>query len=262
MRKLDVVFCSWKSPELLALCIDSLRDSLTVDASIKVVLNEGDKKSCEILCDHNIEFFRLDKNLGTLSVDFLINSLNSEYWCAINDDMYFVKGWDQNLISIIESFYPCSASTFYVEPIESGNFATVVDDLGPFTDPLTRQKFEDNYKAGKYKLKKKIVSYIHPIMVKTNDYFDVGGFSNGFDTRFFPGYGLDDHFCWRLWKKHNGNFRFISSDTHCVYHAVSLTGKKLSPEIKARSGQPPFYNDTGMTIGQFRDTIGVFSPVD
>jgi hypothetical protein len=240
---------------MLKACIESLNKSFTVEASIKVVLNQGDKESAEYLSDSGIEFVRLNENYGTLAVDFAIPLFDAEYVVNTNDDMLFHPGWDSDLIGIIERNHPCSASCSLIEPVGTGNYVVKVDDLGDVENPETYQKFIDNWSQGKYKREHKKSSYTHPIMVKTSDWMKVGGYSSNFDMNFFPGYSLDDSFPYRLWKLYGGAFKHIASNESVVYHGISRTNNKLSPEVKARSGWDYFIKQTGMNIHQFRVMI-------
>lgn len=259
-KQLNVVMCSWRSPELLKVCIPSLLDSFTVDASIKVVLNEGDKESIEFLSDNKIEFVNLNWNAGTLAVDFASSLLNAEYWMTTNDDMIFYKGFDQNLINIINEYYPASASCSLVEPFDSGNPVVIHDDLGEFTQ--ARDKFWENCKNKKYKFNKKHISYTHPFMIKMEDYFKIGGYSDNLDFNWHPGYGLDNFTPFRLWSMSNATYKFIASNKDFVYHKSSATNNKLAPEIKSRSGYSYFVQKTGMDFRTFNSWINCFSEIN
>lgn len=257
MDKLTVLMCSWRSPAMLNKCLESLKASFTVSASIKVVLNEADEESVNVCLKHNVEFVKLNSNLGTLAVDCASSLINSEYVVNTNDDMLFFKGWDSDLISIIEENYPCSASCSLVEPFYSSNPVVYVDDLGRDLD-AAYESFIKNCQDNKYSLDRKI-SYTHPIMVRFSDFAAVNGYSNGLDMRYHPGYGLDDNFPWRLWKLYNEQFKFIASGKSFVYHLGSATNNKLAPDIKQRSGWNEFIQDAGFNIHEFRAKIKCFS---
>lgn len=259
MKKLNVVLCSWRSPEILRVCIDSLLGSFTVEASIKVVLNEGDKKSIEILGDMGIEFVKLNENLGTLAVDFVRDLLDGEYWVNSNDDMIYHKGWDSDLIQLCEEYYPASASCGLVEPYSGNPNIVLTDNLGPFE--TAKNQFLINHRNGKYKFDCRRVAYNHPILIRTNDFYSVRGYSDNFNLDFWPGYSLDHYFPWRLWKKHNENFRFIRSEKNFVYHGVSMTNEKLDSFSKRLDGRAAFIKHTGMSVESFDQRINLFSQI-
>lgn len=261
MTKLSIVLCSWKSPELLKNCINSIEKSAFVDYKIFVALNDGDKESSELLIDKNIDFIRLNRNYGTLSVDFLSTFIRSEYWINVNDDMLFHAGWDKDLISIIESNGNCSASCHLVEPIGTNNPVVDIDNLGSISENAY-YKFIENARSGKYIRPNNIISYTHPIMVKTSDYFKIGGYSDNFDMNWFPGYGLDDFFAYRLYKLYDWNFKCIASKKSCVYHGISQTNNKLDPQVKSRNNLDYFYYKTNMSIHDFRNKINIFSTIN
>lgn len=258
MTKLSVILCSWRSSQLLASCIDSIRQAQSVDTDILVTLNEGLVESEEVLRARNIDFVSLRTNRGTLAVDYVSTMIRGEYVVNINDDMLFHKGWDTDLISIIEQNYPCSASTHLVEPFGTGNPIVVVDNLGDFYK--AQATFSERQAQGKYETKS-VINYGHPIMVKTDDYFKVGGYSDFYDFNWFPGYGLDDWWAYRLYALHDWKFKCITSGKSCVYHGISMTNNKLSPAIKARNGREYFRQKTGLTIEQFRHKISCFNTI-
>ncbi len=263
-RKVDVLICTWKNPTLVRSCLTSLRKSFSTDASVKLVLNEvkdqETDESVRILREEfpEVEFTTLPHNAGTLAVDHAIPFVDSEYVILANDDMLFSPGWDARLIEVIEEHGPCTASCSYVEPVDTGNPIVSVDDLGEPDAPGTEEKFLANIADGKYK-NVMFNSYCHPIMIKTEDFLKVGGYSANMDRAWFPGYGLDDYFPWRL-KQLDERYRFITSDKAFVYHAISRTMKKLSPEVRARSGWDVFQQRTGTSIIEFRNKYAINTP--
>jgi GT2 family glycosyltransferase len=243
---------------MLQACIRSLKRSFTVDAQIVVVLNEGDDESVRVLMAENLQFVRLDRNHGTMAIDFASHLFRSEYIANVNDDMLFHPGWDADLIDIVERYYPASASCHLVEPVASGNPVVVVDDLGPFEQ--AHDAFVERQRAGRYATVPRI-SHTHPIVVRASDYFRIGGYSDLFDPRWFPGYCLDNYFCWRLWRHLGSSYRPITSGTSCVYHGGSVTMKKLPLADRQRDTWSYFVQKTGMTVEQFKAAIGYDQPL-
>jgi uncharacterized protein YkvS len=261
MPKLTVQMCSWRSPEVLKTCINSLIKSLSVDTNIIVTLNEAEEESIKYLMALKIPFIALPFNSGTLGVDFSLPFvLKSEYVINSNDDFLFHKGWDIDLINIIENNYPCSASCGLVEKINTNNPIVRVDDLGEFTDPNTYEKFIKNVENSKYVREKKMVSYSHPIMVRSQDYLSVGGYSDNLDFSWCPGFGLDDYYPYRLWKLHGERFKFITSNKSVVYHGMSMTNNKLEKK-KHNDGWNYFKQKTGLWIPEFKQKINCFGEI-
>lgn len=250
-KEIIAVMPSWKGPDLLKRTIPNFINSLSTDSELIVILNEADKESINICLDNKVKMIALDKNWGHLAVDFAIPLLKSEYVININSDMYFHKGWDNDLIEIIKENGNSSASCFNIEPVDTGSPFVFAENLGDFLDERTEQLFLENVKSGKYfKNRKKLYSFNHPIMVKTKDFLAVGGYSDNFDLDWFPGYGLDDDFMARLYNLHS-DFKGICSDKSCVYHGISLTFKKVDPATRARNGWNVFQKKHGYSIPQF-----------
>lgn len=251
--------CSWNSPQMLKKCIDSILPhiNLSID-KIAVVLNQGDLESIKYLHNLNIPFVFNPENSGPLGIDYLKPFIeNSEYFLNSNDDMIFHKGFIEDLISIIEVNYPCTASCGLVENFFSNNPPVVVDtDLKDF-DEASIQLFLDRQKEGKYEKPFKIISYTHPIMVKSKDLLDLGGYSGNWNKDFLSGYGRDDAFPFLLWKNSDTKYKFIVSNQSVVFHLSSATNKKLSPEYRAENhNQDKFMKiSNGISLEQWRSMI-------
>ena len=255
MHQICAHVCAWKSPELLRVFIPRFLESITEDVNLKIVLNEADAESINICRDYKVDFVAIDKNYGTLAVDFLIPFTKAEYVLQSNTDMYYPKGWDTKILNVIKNNGNCSVSLSLVEPYHYHNCVVFVDNLGNFTDKDTYDKFAANHKSGKYKLPDQI-SYMHPILTKFSDLKKVNGYSDNMDMAFWPGYSIDDDFPFRLKKLYN-NFQFITLGDTFVYHGISMTNNKLAGGDKARNGIARFIEKNGMHWQDFKRQIGV-----
>jgi hypothetical protein len=94
-------------------------------------------------------------------------------------------------------------------------------------------------------------------MTKTSDFFGVGGYSANLDLNWFPGYGLDDYFAFRLCLIHPEGFRFLVSSTYPVYHGMSVTNNKLAQEQRESGSSEYFKKMThGVDMQEFSRAIG------
>lgn len=260
---ITVLIASWKSPQMLDVCLTSLMRSFSTKGTVKIILNEGthDQESILICNKHNVEFVVLENNIGAPAVDYASHLIKSDYITIGNDDFIFHKGWDEDMINIINKYSPCSASCSLVEPIFTNNPCAIIDDLGDILDINIIDKFQNNINSNKYIRNKKIISYTHPITIKTEDYFKVRGYSDNFDIRWSPnGYGLDDWLPTRLYLLNN-QYKPIASNKSFVYHGMSLTNKKV-PKTKHNDGWEYYLEKTGITIPMFRQKINCFSEID
>jgi len=257
--KLTIPICTWKSPELLKNCLNSLIKSSTVPTKFLVIIQEIDHESISICEKLNIEYINIPNNFGALlAIDFIIPFLNSDYIAIINDDMIFPVGWDKKLIDTIEVNYPCTASAVLVErnnndPLYQKN--VISDDLGDIDDK-TFEKFNYKYQNGFYK-KQYTFSRQHPIIIKSEDFLKVNGYTDGWDMNWFPGHCLDDYFPYRLLSL-NPNYKFILNGDVAVYHGVARTISKLKNK-EQYNPETYFRSKTGISTFQFRKQIGEFS---
>ena len=263
-KRILIGLCSWNNPELLKVCISSIINSIDLNKDgVAVVLNESDVESIAFLHRLKIPFVSIPENRGVLAIDYLIPFVqNSEYFLNTNDDMVFHPGFADDLISIIETYYPCSASCSLVENFASGNGCVHVDtSLKSIYDKDTVNNFLSFVAQGKFKRSHHIVSYNHPICVKSSDFLKVGGYSGFWDMDFFSGYGRDDMFAYNLLSLHGGNFKFIASKDSVVFHASSESMKRLAPQIRRQHNQDTFKNKSGASIHDLRNHIKIFSKI-
>jgi GT2 family glycosyltransferase len=250
--------CSWSNFPLLEKCINSLLLSmdLSIDG-IAVVLNEADIDSINFLLKLKIPFVCLPENRGVLAIDYLKPFIeNSEYFINSNDDMLFHAGFIEDLLEIMENNYPCSASCRLIENFESGNYVVSVDtSLKDIYSQETFDTFIENVKSGKYVHPYKIIGWMHPICVKSEDFLKIGGYSGNWDMDFYNGYARDDMYAHELWSLHNKDFLHICSNKSFVFHASSATMKRLSPEIRSNNNFDSFNKKTGMSIFKFREKV-------
>jgi GT2 family glycosyltransferase len=260
MKDLQILVPSYKGEPYLDVFLTKMKESLSVDAEIILILNEVHlDDSYNIARKHGVKIIASDKNYGTQAVDLAMPILNSKYVSNVNTDMIFHKGWDLDILNIIEKNYPCTASCSLVEPEDTGNPVVIYDDLGPFSFE-SADLFLEKVRKNHY-IFNDMVSYNHPITVLTEDFIKTNGYSNGFDEAFWPGYGNDDVWPYRLLKL-NPDYKFISSGMSFVYHAISGTMKKLDPSAKARNGWNSFIRECGMDIHSFKRQIGSFKKIE
>jgi len=250
--------CSWNNPDLLKYCVDSLLFSINTSIDrIAVVLNQGDKKSIEYLYDRNIPFIFNPENSGPLAIDFLKGYIErSEYFLNSNDDMIFHPGFMDDLVNIVQTHYPATSSCGLVENFDSGNPAVVVDNKLKELNVDTAKLFLSKQREGEYKRQFKTYGYNHPILCKSQDLLDVGGYSGNWDMNFLSGYGRDDMFPYVLWKKSDEKYKFIVSDQSIVFHLSSYTNKKLPFDYRKQNhNQDKFATLTGMSLNDFRNNV-------
>lgn len=263
-KRLLIGLCSWNNPDLLKGCIFSIIQSLDFSKDgIAVVLNEADSESANFLLNLKIPFMAVPENRGVLAIDYLKPFIeNSEYFLNTNDDMLFCLDFADDLIKIIEENYPASSSCMLVENFYSNNPCVVVDtELKSEISIETYNTFINKWINNIYNKDQKIISYCHPICVKSKDYLAIGGYSGDWDMSFRSGYGRDDMFAYNLWKLHGFNFKHICSNTSFVFHASSASMKKLSQELKDENNLENFRSKTGISIQEFRQKINLGSYV-
>lgn len=253
MKDIAILMACWKSPELLRVVIPSLLKATKTNSEIIVILNEVDEESRSYLDSMGITHIDKETNDGPSAVDYAIpyiQQVGFKYVANINSDMLFSEGWDIELIDLYEKNKPCTVSCCLVEPVHNGH--SIYEYLDFFGEN-SHEIFNENLKSGKYKTEIS-VSYNHPIMCSTEDYIGVNGYSDNMEQIWvdLKGRGLDDDFVYRLYKRHNGNIKYLKSDKSFVYHGVSLNSNKLTVR---QPGHDAFVNKNKIGIHDFRRMI-------
>jgi GT2 family glycosyltransferase len=256
--KIHLIIVSWKQPNILIPCIDSILDSKTDLTAITCVLNEGCEKSAQHLTRNGINFISTNKNFGAQAVDFATRIFNAEYTFFSNDDMIFPPEWENEMLEEINSDQNCSVSMPLVEPAWYGHPLAIGDKLVENID-LEFDKIQ-NFFWKKWSEKAysfpNLVTWNHPIMVKTKDWHTVGGYSDNFNMEFWPGHWTDDYFAFRLFRFYDGNFKFKHTKKACVYHAQSK-GMIKNPH---RVPESVFTKFTGLSANEFKKLAHQYEP--
>ena len=254
--RLLVGLCSWNNPNLLKKCISSLIYSMDLNKDgIAVVLNESDIESITYLHNLKIPFISVPENSGPLGIDFLLPFVqHSEFFINSNDDMLFHPGFADDLISIIQKSYPCTASCRLIENFDSNNAVVTVDTSLPnIDDDFVYDKFIMNYNCGKYKHDYYTIGWMHPICISSKDFLEIGGYSGNWDLDFLSGYGRDDMFPFLL--KKFKNYNFICSKNSFVYHGSSASMKRLPDSIRQQHNIDKFHQKAGISLMEFRNLM-------
>lgn len=256
-HEFSIFLCSWKNPYLLKKCIPALKKSFVLDSKIFVALNEADKESIEYLSNEKVSFLVTHENYGTQIVDALMPLAKSEYSLWMNDDMYLSYGFDFDLKTIIDKFYPCAAQCRGVEKrLTTDNIVIGDTSLPDWLDDEAYEIFNNRVNNGYYKCDL-IYGLFHPIAVKTRDVKMVNGFGDDLNMNFFPGHSCDTYFAYKLWNLNN-KYSFILSNKSFDYHGSSLTNKKLKaidPEADNRHNSGYFMEKTGMDHPAFHRLV-------
>lgn len=256
-HEFSVICCSWNNLELLKKFIPNLKKTCKTDYRIFVALNESKDESPEYLRSEGVQFVTLNENFGTMSVDMLLPFLKSKYVCNVNDDSLFYKGWDLECIKLIEEYYPAAAQIRGVEKrAQTCNVVVGDESLPNWLDDSAESVFWENCKNGKYKRDLQYALW-HPICVRTEDHFKVGGYSDNWDENWKYGHSLDTNYAIRLWYL-NKDYKFLLSGDNWYYHFSSYTNKKVKaadPQKDNKHNMDYLLKKTGMDHRTFHSLI-------
>jgi len=143
----SIVIVSWKNLPYLKLLIKSIRrNSFYQDHQLLVHVQESCGATIDWLQSQGIAYTESDENIGLSSAANLVSQkADRDYICLIDDDMYVLPEWDEELIKFIERYglRKCWVVSTMLE--RSGEFtveASFGQNLEEFEEArLLKQKF-------------------------------------------------------------------------------------------------------------------------
>jgi len=222
---ISVIIPTYKSPEYLDLCLESIFKTQTYDNQIIVVVDGFLDLNKPVLDKYpKVHVLDLGTNQG-LSVGTNWGVYNSQFEdiLIVNDDNIFCRNWDVNLIDKAQDGFVWAVNQ--IEPNPSMFHQFDIKDLGKNPEEFNLNKFLD-YADSKNVDKVEMNGSTLPIFMKRTDYLTVGGWDIMYpsphvvDWDFFL--KCSKHF--QLWRNYNVHF----------YHFAGASTRK-TPEQNTES---------------------------
>ena len=238
----SILIPTWNNLEYLRLCVRSIRQNSAHPHQIIVHVNDGNDGSRGWVMSEQLDATFSETNVGICwAVNEAAQLADHDLIVYMNDDMYFLPGWDTALLARA-ALMPRDRfmlSGTMVEPRASGNPCVVVADHG---DTVASFR-EATLLAAAPGLKRSdwYGATWPPTLVHRKWWFMCGGYS----TELSPGMSSDNDFSMKLWEA--GCRHFIGVGDSLVYHfQCKSTGK-----VKKNDGRRQFLAKWGMTQSTF-----------
>ncbi len=175
--KISVIIPTYKSPQILDLCLLSAIDGQCNQNEIIVVVDGFYELNKAILEKHSqhIKILNLMENVGTIKATNLgIYSASHEYILVVNDDNIFPKNWDVRLNASIDNYKNnFILSPNQIEPFPSIFKEFVIKDFGRNEETFDKHSFDEFCLTLNGDVKENGASF--PFFMKKLDYLRVGG---------------------------------------------------------------------------------------
>lgn len=197
--------------------------------------NDGSKEWVE--AQEDIAFSYSHKNVGVCHAMNAMRTLaNANYLLYLNDDMYVLPGWDEELKKEIDS---CGTQKFFfsstmIEPRAQSN-CSIEADFGTSIENFQEEKLNDTYRQFEFQ---DWQGSTWPPNVVHKDLWDLVG---GYSVEFSPGMYSDPDFSMKLWNQGVRLFKGLGASR--VYHFGSISVKR----VKQNKGYYQFIRKWGMT---------------
>jgi len=178
---ISVIIPTYKSPEMLDLCLESAIEGQSKENQIIVVVDGHYNLNKEVLLkwENHINILNLEENVGLCKGTNLgvYNALSDEI-LIVNDDNVFPKNWDKKLK--YWNLQPNQLITpNQIEPLPSMFAQFNIKDLGKTYEELDLNKFWE-YEDSISKEKMDIAGSTLPIYMKKQDYLRIGGWDENY----------------------------------------------------------------------------------
>jgi glycosyltransferase involved in cell wall biosynthesis len=226
---ISVIIPTYKTPEALDLCLESLIKGQVNKNQILVVVDGFYDINKEVLEKHaeHIDVLDLEENVGTVRATNLgvFNSIFDKI-LIVNDDNVASVNWDKYLL---EAYQPNSViSPNQIEPYPSIFPQFLIKDLGRTPKTFNLEQFWV-YEISMMKNKIEESGSTFPFFMNKIDYLKIGGFDESYPSP--SGFVAD----WEFFMKcqMNGMKMLRTYKTH-FYHFVSLSAKTPEQEQVAK----------------------------
>ena len=221
---ISVIIPTYKEPEVLDVCLESVIKTQVCDNQIIVVVDGFYEVNKEVLDKYkdSIEILVLEENAGLCRATNLgVYNARFDKILIVNDDNVFPSDWDIKLLADYKPGYVLSPNQ--IEPIPSMFRQFYIKNLG--RDPKkfdleTYWAYEDSVREGKIEESGSTL----PIFMSKIDYLKVGGWDES-----YPGAWVVD---WEFFLKCELSGMKMMRSYRCnFYHFVSI-GTEATPEEK------------------------------
>lgn len=241
--KFSILIPSWNNLEFLKICIGSIRKNSFFKHQVIVHVNEGVDGTLGWIRENNLDYSYSPVNEGVCWAMNACRALvGADYIVFLNDDMYMLPGWDQELWNEIEQlpdkYFYLSSTT--IEPVKSPHPGI----LSPYDFGKSPSTFMEEKLLRDFKLIRGAdwSGATWPPCIVHRDIWDLVG---GYSVEYFPGLYSDPDFSMKLYL---AGVRFFKGvDSSRVYHF----GSRSTSRITMNNGSRQFLNKWGITSASF-----------
>jgi glycosyltransferase involved in cell wall biosynthesis len=242
----SILIPTWNNLGYLKNCLEGINDHSSHSHQVIVFVNDGADGTIEWLREQsleNMDFIHSPANIGICHAMNICRTMTkADFLVFLNDDMYVLPGWDEELIRKIKGLDTkmFMLSSTMIEPRATGNNCVVVKNYG---SDLASFRMEDLVKEFRDMKSADWQGATWPPNVLHVDTWDLVG---GFSTEFTPGMYSDPDLSFKLLQA--GVRHFIGVGSSLVYHF----GCKSTQRIRKSRGHRIFLSKWGISSRTFR----------
>lgn len=227
---ISVIIPTYKSPEMLDLCLESAIGGQSEENQIIVVVDGYYDLNKEVLLkwENYINILNLEENVGLeKGTNLGVYNASSDEILIVNDDNIFPKNWDKKL-----KYWNLQNNQLItpnqIEPLPSMFAQFNIKDLGKTYKEFNLNKFWE-YENSISREQMDIAGSTLPIYMKKQDYLRIGGWDENFEL----GMVAD----WDFFLKCNLSNIGLTRIYNChFYHFASISANGEKRQVAERNG--------------------------
>lgn len=241
---------SWNNLEFLKMCVASIEKNSSFRHEILIHVNDGSDGTLEWVKAGGYKYTHSSENIGVCrAMNGLRPLMTTDYVAYINDDMYMLPGWDEELLKAIEMEGEGNIAWFMAStviqpaPLANSPVSVRVGDYGRSISTFDESRLLKEFSG--YAPADWRGAMMPPNVVHRDMWDRVGGYS----LEFSPGMGSDPDFCAKLVMEDVKCFHGVGRSL--CYHFMS---KSVSRVVR-NDGSLQFLRKYHLTIRAFKEQI-------
>jgi GT2 family glycosyltransferase len=238
----SILIPTWNNLQFLQLCVESIHKNSSFRHQILLHVNDGSDGTLAWARQNRVEYTHSPQNIGICkAVNTSFQQARNDYIVFMNDDMYTLPQWDEELLNSIKSISDNAfmLSSTMIEPYDTHNRCVIVADYGKNVESFAEASLLREYKT--YSKNDWSGSTWPPSVVHREWWQKVGGYSEEFS----PGMASDDDFARKMWEAGCRHFQGVGKSK--VYHFIS----KSTGRVTRNDGRGDFVRKWGITPATF-----------
>jgi len=218
------------TPDLLKMTTASIKANSNTSVEVIVFANDRCDEIKEVCDTYGLKMLHADgENVGIPAANNrMAREATNDVIFAADDDYYYLDGWDSELLSYMQHDVDSGKTVFSRAPVmiepSGANPNTITKSYG-VRDNFNQLQLLVDFQDKQFNMDKK-ANPACPCAVTKRTWDQLGGW----DENFFPGWGADPDFMYRMYMINRDPECMLNAPTSFFYHFVTSTGNRMDDQ--------------------------------